>query len=196
LLNFGHSKVEVATLEDVKLIDIEFKTHDPYQIVEKHLAQCNMKIYMHEYSPYDNIFRGIRSYEEVQGRVQALSPNQQAIFFTFQKPRWSSFPKILQGELITTPPEQGSIPPSFEIESSGKQTTEEIPNNIEVSTQELEASSVGYLGQQTKVQSETILKQKQMVIPLSPVTPTDTSQTVEGNQFTEIGSPITALTPL
>jgi hypothetical protein len=86
LLNFGHSKVEVASLEDLKLVDIEFKRHDPY-IMENHLAQCNMKIYMHEYSPYDNIFMGIGSYEEVQGRVQALSPNQQASFFTFQKHR-------------------------------------------------------------------------------------------------------------
>jgi hypothetical protein len=57
LLNFGHSKVEAAALEDVKLVDIEFKRHDPYQIMEKHLAQCNMKIYMHEDSPYDDIFR-------------------------------------------------------------------------------------------------------------------------------------------
>jgi hypothetical protein len=65
-----------------------------------------------------------------------------------------------------------------------------------VSTQELEASWAGYLGPQTKVQSETLLKQKQMVPPLSPITPTDTSQTVEGKKFTEIGSPITTLTPL
>ena len=33
LLDFGHSKVEAATLEDVKLVDIEFKKHDPHKIV-------------------------------------------------------------------------------------------------------------------------------------------------------------------
>jgi hypothetical protein len=38
LLDFGHSKVEVAALEDVKLVDIEFKRHDPCRIVENHLA--------------------------------------------------------------------------------------------------------------------------------------------------------------
>jgi hypothetical protein len=43
LLNFGHSKVEVVALEDVKLVDIEFRRHGPYQIVGNHLAQCNMK---------------------------------------------------------------------------------------------------------------------------------------------------------
>jgi hypothetical protein len=38
LLDFGHSKVEVAGLEDVKLVDIEFKRHDPQKIMENHLA--------------------------------------------------------------------------------------------------------------------------------------------------------------
>jgi hypothetical protein len=38
LLDFGHSKVETATLEDVKLVDIKFKRYDPHKIVENHLA--------------------------------------------------------------------------------------------------------------------------------------------------------------
>jgi hypothetical protein len=29
LLDFGHLKVEAATLEDIKLVNIEFKKHDP-----------------------------------------------------------------------------------------------------------------------------------------------------------------------
>jgi hypothetical protein len=33
LLDFGHSKVEATSLEDVKLVDIEFKKHDPHKIV-------------------------------------------------------------------------------------------------------------------------------------------------------------------
>ena len=47
LLDFGHSKVEDVALEDVKLVDIEFKRHNPHKIVENHLAQFNMKIYVH-----------------------------------------------------------------------------------------------------------------------------------------------------
>jgi hypothetical protein len=43
LLDFGHSKVMVATLEDVKLVDIKFKKHDPHKIMENYLAQYNMK---------------------------------------------------------------------------------------------------------------------------------------------------------
>jgi hypothetical protein len=35
-----------------------------------------------------------------------------------------------------------------------------------------------------------------VVLPLSPATPVNTSRTIEGQQFTEIGSPISALTPL
>jgi hypothetical protein len=33
LLDFGHSKVKDTTLEDVKLVDIKFKRHDPNKIV-------------------------------------------------------------------------------------------------------------------------------------------------------------------
>jgi hypothetical protein len=43
LLDFGHSKDEATSLEDVKLVDIEFKKHDPHKIVDNNLAQFNMK---------------------------------------------------------------------------------------------------------------------------------------------------------
>lgn len=87
LLDFGHTKFEAAALEDVKLIDIEFKRHDPHKVVENHLAQFNMKIYIHDESPYDEVFRGGRSYEEVQNRVQTLPPDQQVGFLIFQNHR-------------------------------------------------------------------------------------------------------------
>jgi hypothetical protein len=65
LLDFGHSKVEVVALEDVKLVDIEFKRHDPHRIVENHLALFKIKRYVHDNSLYDEIFRGVRYYKEV-----------------------------------------------------------------------------------------------------------------------------------
>jgi hypothetical protein len=92
LLNFCHSKVEVAALEDVKLVYIEFKRHDPRKIVENHLAQFNMKRYMHGKPPYDEIFKGIRSYEEVQGRFQTLPPDQQDGFLIFQNHMRNNLP--------------------------------------------------------------------------------------------------------
>jgi hypothetical protein len=84
LLDFSHSKVEAAALEDVKLVDIEFKRHDPHKIVENHLAQYKLKRYVHENSPHDKIFKGFRSYEEVLNRVQTLSLDQQAISLVFK----------------------------------------------------------------------------------------------------------------
>jgi hypothetical protein len=65
LLDFGHSKVEAAALEDIKLVNIEFKKHDPQKIVGNHMALYNLKRYEHEDSPQDEIFRGARSYQEV-----------------------------------------------------------------------------------------------------------------------------------
>jgi hypothetical protein len=87
LLNLGHSKVEVAALEEVKLVDLEHKKHDPYQIVGSHMAHCSMKAYEHEKSPCDDMFKGARTYEEVLDRVQALSPDLQTSFLTFQRHR-------------------------------------------------------------------------------------------------------------
>jgi hypothetical protein len=65
LIDFGHSKVEAAALEDIKLVNIEFKKHDPQKIVGNHMALSNLKRYEREDSPQDEIFRGARSYQEV-----------------------------------------------------------------------------------------------------------------------------------
>jgi hypothetical protein len=103
LLNLGHSKVEATTLEEVKLVDLEYRKHDPYQLVGKHIAHCNMKAYEDEKSPWDNMFKGTKTYKEVLERVQTLPSDLQASFRTFQKHRQSGLPKVLQGEAITLP---------------------------------------------------------------------------------------------
>jgi hypothetical protein len=56
LLDFGHSKVEAAALEEIKLVNIEFKKHDPQKVVGNHMASCNLKKYEHEESPQDEMF--------------------------------------------------------------------------------------------------------------------------------------------
>jgi hypothetical protein len=118
LSDFGHAKVEASALEDIKLVDIEYKRHDPHRVVENHLAQFNMKKYIHEDSPYDEIFRGVRSYDEVKIRFQNLPQDQQSGFLSFQKHRRNSLPKVLQGEqklnstsqvIESTEPEQHSL---------------------------------------------------------------------------------------
>jgi hypothetical protein len=65
LLDFGHAKAEVAALEDLNLVSIEYKRHDKQRVVRNHLAKCGLKRFRHENSPSDDIFRGERSYEEV-----------------------------------------------------------------------------------------------------------------------------------
>jgi hypothetical protein len=87
LLEFSHSKVDDVALEDIKLVDIEFKRHDSYKIVENHLAQYNMKRYIHECSPRDEMLRGVSSYEEVINKFQTLSLDQHANFLSFQRHR-------------------------------------------------------------------------------------------------------------
>jgi len=69
LLNLSHSKVEAEALEEIKLVDIEHRKHDPYQLVRRHLMHYNLKAYEHESSVYDDIFKEVKTYEEVLNKV-------------------------------------------------------------------------------------------------------------------------------
>jgi hypothetical protein len=78
LLDFGHAKAKATDLEEMKLVDIEFKKHDPSRVVHNHLASCGLKRYEHEDSPHDEIFWGARSFFEVLSQIQALPPGDMA----------------------------------------------------------------------------------------------------------------------
>jgi hypothetical protein len=97
LLDFGHAKTEALTLEEMKLVDIEFKKHDPIKVVSNHMASCGLKRYENEDSPHDEIFQGVRSYFEVLSRIQALLPEDMVDFYKFQEHQRSYLPKFLQG---------------------------------------------------------------------------------------------------
>jgi hypothetical protein len=56
LLDFSHSKVEAATLEEINLVKFEFKNHDTQKVVGNHMSICNLKRYEHEDSPQDEMF--------------------------------------------------------------------------------------------------------------------------------------------
>jgi hypothetical protein len=92
LLYFGHAKAKAMTLEEMKLVNIEFKKHDPNKVVSNHLANCGLKRYEHEDSPHDEIFRGARSYSEVLSQIQALPPRDMADFIKFKEHRKSCLP--------------------------------------------------------------------------------------------------------
>jgi hypothetical protein len=126
LLDFGHSKVEAAALEEIKLVSIEFKKHDPQKVVGNHMASCNLKRYEHEDSPQDEIFRGVRSYPEVLSRVRALPPDKMIEFYDFQRHRRSSLPKVLQGGAMTSPAAQQTETRSSEAVSSSGQEIQKI----------------------------------------------------------------------
>jgi hypothetical protein len=83
LLYFVHAKVEATALEEMKLVDIEFKKHDPNKIVSNHLVSCGLKRYEHEDTPHDEVFRGVRSYSEVLSQVQALLLDDMVDFYKF-----------------------------------------------------------------------------------------------------------------
>jgi hypothetical protein len=55
LLYFGHAKFDAIALEEMKLVDIEFKKHDPSKVVRNHMASCGLKRYEHEDSHHDEI---------------------------------------------------------------------------------------------------------------------------------------------
>jgi hypothetical protein len=57
LLDFGHAKVEATTLEEMKLVDIEFKKNEPNKVMGNHMESCGLKRYEHEDSPHDEIFQ-------------------------------------------------------------------------------------------------------------------------------------------
>jgi hypothetical protein len=56
LLDFGHAKDEATALEDLNLVLIEYKKHDPQRVMRNHLASCRLKRFEHENSPSDDIF--------------------------------------------------------------------------------------------------------------------------------------------
>jgi hypothetical protein len=185
LLNFVHSKVEAESLGEIKLVDIEHRKYDPYQIINKHVAQCGLKAYEHEDSFYDDIFKNVVSYDEVQSRVQTLSPDAQVGFASFQRNRRQCLPKILQGEISTSEHESETIPPGFKTiiqhDASGKNKSKDS----EASIHNTEDS-----------QSKEAHTGKGKGVLTNPIDLDDIPETVGGTASTELGSPITALTPL
>jgi hypothetical protein len=102
LLDFGHAKAEAAALEDLKLVLIEYKKHDPQRVVSNHLASCGLKRFEHENSPSDDIFRGTRSYAEILAQIQTLAPEERVDVLKFQEHRRSCLPAVLRGENLST----------------------------------------------------------------------------------------------
>jgi hypothetical protein len=130
LLDFRHAKAEAAALEDLNLVSIEYKKHDPQKVVSNHLANCGLKRFEHENSPLDDIFRGVRSYEEVLARIRSLAPEDMTTVLKFQEHRRRCLPTVLRGESLgvskmkqkDTEGPKDAAPDSRKCQDEGKQT--------------------------------------------------------------------------
>ena len=114
-----------------------------------------------------------------------MSPDAQVGFASFQRNRRQCLPKILQGEMLTSSPEQETIPPGFETIIQDKSSDKDKLKDSEIPSQNTEVS------QTKKPQTE-----KGKGAETSPIDLNDIPENVGGTTSQELGSPITALTPL
>jgi hypothetical protein len=89
-------------------------------------------------------------------RVQALPPDSQAGFASFQSHRRSCLPKILQGKMSTPLPEREENPPGFETDTQGKSNDKSKLKDIEIPSQDAEGSQTKESGMDKGKEPETI----------------------------------------
>jgi hypothetical protein len=90
----------------------------------------------------------VKSYEEVLNRFQALPPDSQTGFTSFQSHKRSCLPKILQGEISTPSPEQQEPPPGFETNIQDKANNKGKLKNTEIPSQDTKGSQTKETGKE------------------------------------------------
>jgi hypothetical protein len=123
------------------------------------MFSCNLKRYEHEESPQDEMFRGVKSYQEVLSRVRALPPSEMVEFYNFQKHRRSGLPKVLQRENPKSLATQQTETQNPQAKSSTKNEALENLEKYEVSTQKKDIPATEVSDDQSKYQSETLKNQ-------------------------------------
>jgi len=183
-LDFGHAKAKAAALEDLNLVSIEYKKHDPQKIVRNHLANCGLKRFEHEFSPPNDILRGVKSYEEVLAWIQSLAHKDTSSGLKFQEHRRSCLPIVLRGGspgISKTEPKDIEGPKDAALDSEKHQGEEEKIKKPKVEAQTLDPPKRKNLEAETKT---PVLPKKQ--------NPAGTP----GKSTKQIGEPITSVTPL
>jgi hypothetical protein len=199
LSDFGHAKVEASALDDIKLVDIEFKKHDPHRVVENHLAQFNMKRYIHEDSPYDEVFRGVRSYDEVVSIFQSLPQEQQSGFLSFQKHRRNNLPKILQEKQRLNPTSQVAQSTDLKQHDLPEDKTKEVEKTPETLSKDAIITGISIPGksdQELLALFEAFMKHGHNFPLLLSNTETPVKDVTNQGESTALISPIPSLTPL
>lgn len=77
LINFPQSKKEVEAFEELKLLPVVFKRHDPNGIIKNHYTSIRLSM-NYEHDPYlcDSLYQGALSYDEVLERKRRQNPSQ------------------------------------------------------------------------------------------------------------------------
>jgi hypothetical protein len=114
-----------------------------------------------------------------------MPPDSQTGFASFQSHRRKCLPKSLQGEISTSPPEQEETPPGFETDTQDQIYIKGKEKDSEIPPQNTEGSQTKELGIEKGKGLET-----------NPIILDDVSEKIGGTSSTELGSPITSLTPL
>jgi hypothetical protein len=192
----------------LSLVSIEYKKHDPQRIAITHLGNCGLKRFEHECSPSDDVFRGARSYAEVQFRIRSLAPEDRASVLKFQGHRNRCLPVVLGGLGLSKDKEK-------EAESSEGQTSnpkkrqegeqEKNPEEEENPEQEKNPETKEGTTDPPKEHSpEVEVKNTDPPETQNPETETKTydppkeqvSLDTPGKAAKQIGAPITSVTPL
>jgi hypothetical protein len=196
LLYFGHAKAEAANLEDLSLVSIEVKKHDPQRVVSNHLAHCGLNIFEHESSPSDDIFLGVRYYEEVLARIQSLAPEDTSSVLKFQEHRRRCLPAVLGGSVASETKQKDAEGSEYTISNLGKHQEGEQTRNPEAEEKNPDPPR--------KQSSEAEVKTPGPPRKQKPETETETlGMPKEKNHVDtlrelakQIGEPITSITPL
>jgi hypothetical protein len=130
----------------------------------------------------------------VLSRVQTLAPNELAELHNFQRHRRNSLPKVLQGEVPTSPATHEVGTQKLEAGSSSGLNIQEDLVKMEVLTQRENTAPSNQPDDQKKAQTEVLIKKGE---DASLSTPEKSATDTTGQpQTTQIGDPIMSLTPL
>jgi hypothetical protein len=130
----------------------------------------------------------------VLSRVQTLAPDKSAEFYNFQKHQRNSLPKVLQGEVSTSPATHKVETHNLETCSSSKQSIQENLVKTEVLTQKANIAPSNQPDDQTKAQVEVLIKKEHDASLSTPENPA--TNTTEQPHTTQIDDLIMSLTPL
>jgi hypothetical protein len=102
----------------------------------------------------------------------------------------------LQGEATMPPPEQEKTPPGFGHKVQDKADTKENPQGAKGSSQNKEVPQTEKPGEERERRSGTPPESSKSTPPSSSIVHVDTSKTTREIKSTELGNPISSLTPL